>query len=1044
MSIITSKRLVPQGLQASKQTPKAVSSNDANGFVQNRPSVAPLKQHHLEELAKSAIAKEIAALNFRSLSGHDPLEYLLYGLSDRETRNDGRRRDKWLRKYGHTYAGGYWIRSLDPRTGQEKQFGQFKPDTPRKTKDGKTVKYETPPKVKTEGLFLEPSRAIWDKIGERYETPIPHELNNTQFWQWVIENNLPLFISEGGKKGGALLTAGYPGVALTGIWNACPKTEKAGRVYEIPQLIPDLQLFATPGREIYFVYDSDTNPKTINNVSKAIKRAGELFQQAGCKPKVIHWKSEQGKGVDDLIFNHGVEAFEKALEMALDLNTYRIRTEQKLTFTIDLKLKQRYLGNLDIPKDAEIICLKSPKGTGKTESLVQFIDPLMNQGKRIIVLTHRIQLGQALCNRFGLNYVTELKESYEGSVFGYGLCVDSLHDKSLARFKPEDWEGATVIIDEAEQVLWHLLNAPTEVKKYRPTIIKNLIRLVVNSIAYGGQVVLSDADLSDVCVSFITDICKENLDSNVPGEKYEPKVWIVENEWDSDGYKCYNYLDSQPVRLIADIDEKLRENEKVLLLCSGQKFKSKYGTKNLEKQFKKRYPHLNILRIDSESISDPSHPAYGCIGNLNQIMNKYDLVITSPSIETGVSIDIKGHFNSVFAILQGHQTVDSACQFLARLRENVPRYIWASEKGIGKIGNGSISVGSLMAANNRLYRAMMRAIGEQELEKNIPSFVLRTWAKFAARINQGMGLYRENIIKKLAKEGNEIIDSDPDNPRDPNPTKRTLDLDEYKEGIDRNRDDNYQEYCEQVSQAEPLTHEAYEELAKQKSQTESERIQYRKGTLERLYEGIEITPDVVKFDDKGMHAQLRLHYYLTVGKVFLEKRDRKLIENMKEKGTGDIWSPDFNRKAMIGKVRTLENIGIHVLLKNKEWHKDDPELVALYEKWITPSNQWAIKAILGITIHERMTPIQAMKAILNKIGMQVEYLGRFGSRGDRKMTYGPAISKLVSTPANNDLDNTPGRHGGSIDLSYEIERWEIFKCWKAKEEAIYSEFEDAA
>ena len=1010
----------------------------------NNLKLAQLKTEHQKELEASAIAPDIAALNFRSLSGDTPMEYLLYGLSDKERRNDGRLRDHWLKKYAHTHAGGWWCKSLDPMTGEEKLFGQFKPETPRKTEDGKTVKYETPPRVKTEGLFLEPSRAIWEKIGERYGVAIPHELNTSQFWRWVIEKNIPIVIAEGGKKAASLLSAGYAAIAVTGIWNACPKSDIKGQVYQIPKLIPDLELFATPGREIYFAYDSDTKRKTRRDVSNATKRAGELFEKAGSKVKVIHWESEQGKGVDDLIFNHGIEAFEKALATATDLNTYQIRTDEGITYPVALQLNQRYLGDLDIPKDAEIIGIKSPKGTGKTETLVKFIEPLIDKGQRVIVLTHRIQLGQALCNRFGLNYVTELKESDEGSLFGYGVCVDSLHHESLARFKPEDWEGALVIMDEAEQVIWHQLNSRTEVKKRRPTILKNFIQLIINSVAYGGQIVLSDADLSDVSISYIEEIIKANLDSNVPNEKYEPKIWIVENDWKEGGYTCYNYLDNNPKRLIADIHEKLAENEKILLLCSAQKHKARYGTRNLEKLFQKKHPHLRILRIDAESISDPSHPAYGCVGNLNEEMRHYDLVLASPSIETGVSIDIKGHFDSVFGIFQGIQTTESVCQFLARLRENVPRYVWIAKKGISKIGNGSVSVRSLLAANNQVYRATLKAIGYQEIENNLPSCLQRTWAKFAARINQGMGLYRESISAKLAKEGNEVIDCDPDNPNAPTKIKRTVDLEEFGDTIDQNRDENYQEYCERVSQAESPPDEEYEDLANQKAQTESERIQYRKGNLERRYGGVEITPEMVKNDDKGMYGQLRLHYYLTVGKAFLEKRDRKVTEKMIERGSGDVWRPDFNRDVKTGQVKTLENIGIHVLMKNKEWSQDDPELRTLYEQWITPANQWAIKALLGIKIHERMTPIQAAQLILGKIGKHLPYLGRFGSRGDRQRIYGTAVSKFVSDPANNDLDNRPGGHDRGEDTNFDDGRNEIFKRWKAKDEAEYSDFEEVA
>ncbi|WP_342745940.1 hypothetical protein [Brunnivagina elsteri] len=108
----------------------------------------------------------------------------------------------------------------------------------------------------------------------------------------------------------------------------------------------------------------------------------------------------------------------------------------------------------------------------------------------------------------------------------------------------------------------------------------------------------------------------------------------------------------------------------------------------MEERFRKKFPDLRILRIDSESVSDPSHPAFGCIVHLNEILTKYDLVIASPSLETGVSIDIKGHFNAVWGIFQGVQSANSVRQMLARLRETVDRHIWVRGSGMGWVEDG--------------------------------------------------------------------------------------------------------------------------------------------------------------------------------------------------------------------------------------------------------------------------------------------------------------------------------------------------------------------
>ena len=93
--------------------------------------------------------------------------------------------------------------------------------------------------------------------------------------------------------------------------------------------------------------------------------------------------------------------------------------------------------------------------------LEQIVQKATREGKWVLLLTHRIQLGEALCQRVGLPYLTEIKTVEYGTVLGYGLCIDSLHPNSGARFNADNWQDGVIIIDEAEQVIWHLLNSAT-------------------------------------------------------------------------------------------------------------------------------------------------------------------------------------------------------------------------------------------------------------------------------------------------------------------------------------------------------------------------------------------------------------------------------------------------------------------------------------------------------------------------------------------------------------------------------------------------------
>jgi hypothetical protein len=77
--------------------------------------------------------------------------------------------------------------------------------------------------------------------------------------------------------------------------------------------------------------------------------------------------------------------------------------------------------------------------------------------------------------------------------------------------------------------------------------------------------------------------------------------------------------------------------------------------------------------------------------NINQIVANYDVVITSPSTETGISIDIRNHFTAVFGIFNGLQSSDSVRQALARVRDNIPRVVWIAKTAMrgSRVGNGS-------------------------------------------------------------------------------------------------------------------------------------------------------------------------------------------------------------------------------------------------------------------------------------------------------------------------------------------------------------------
>jgi len=169
----------------------------------------------LQEWSASCVDDALTQLNVVSLEGSRAYEYLLYA-EDIPRRNDGRVTNQILRRYEHLEAGGWWCSGIDILTGDEDLWGCFKPAQPRcSLKKGKIIKYEHPCKTPT-GLFaLRVPLHLWEKIAAQNKLKVkPEDVKNDQadlgFWEWFLDHpQIPLCVTEGAKKAGALLTAGY-------------------------------------------------------------------------------------------------------------------------------------------------------------------------------------------------------------------------------------------------------------------------------------------------------------------------------------------------------------------------------------------------------------------------------------------------------------------------------------------------------------------------------------------------------------------------------------------------------------------------------------------------------------------------------------------------------------------------------------------------------------------------------------------------------------------------------------------------------------------
>lgn len=952
--------------------------------------------HHHQEFTASGIDPEIIALNFRSLKDDIPYDYLCYGLPNTERRNDGRLRDKWLKRYAHTEWGGWWCSGVDLLQGQVSDWGCFKPDRPfvpqLGDKTGKVIKYEHPPKVQT-GIFA--LRIPW-KIGlkiacrlglsQEYSQRVDTDNLDDEdkgFWQWAIALNLPLVITEGAKKAGSLLSAGYAAIALPGIWNGVrtPKDQYGSKMGKA-HLIPELSLFATPGRRIYFAFDcGDVKLSTRQQVEKARLTTAWQFKLKDCQCFNILWDSTQGKGCDDFMSLGGEEAFHEAYENAPPL-AYEDDYNQ-LTHSPHLQLNCRYLQDFEIPTNQRLIMVKSPKGTGKSVWVGRdIIEPILKNfdgdSPRILPLTHRVQLGlQAACI-FGIPYISEISNWGQDDLFGYGLCFNSLHPYGQGRFIPSQWHGCIVIIDEVEQALWELLSSPKI--KYRVEILNNLRQVLRNA----SLVVACDADLSDVSV---------NLLSQLVGEP----AYIIQNDY-TEPDNTYDFTqigDKDASELVAHLEQHLQQGGKAYVAVSAQKLQSRWGSQSLECYFRDAFPNLRILRVDAETVADKQHPAFGCVEHLNEVLPHYDLAIVTSVIETGVSFTVKNHFTAVYGIFTGVQAPNSVRQALIRVRDTtIPRFFFAAERSQRLVGNGATSVKRFSkglyargraikscAAQNSLIAQLNEAAVTHKLDWQLQRDFLSAYSQIACRVNQGMRNYRAAILDGLALEGHRQIALECNEP----PQEASI----LKEQLKLQQLQQLQTYYAEIAAQDSLDDVAYAKLERQVAKTRTERLQFIKGQLERRYLGLPITPELIEKDDKGWYNKIETHYLLTDGFEFLEDVETRKYWRITQQPSS--WLPD-NAYAFLAphKVRMLKALGIDQLFNSQEVFCDSSPIIQRIAD-AARCNHQALADHFNIRINpdpQKHSNIKVVNSLLRLMGYRLPFLGKRGPRGLQVRYYG--------------------------------------------------------
>jgi hypothetical protein len=941
-----------------------------------------IKFGHWQDWISSQVDPDLIRANVTSLDGDTPYSYLLYAPSLDRTRS-GRLSAGLLYRYAHLEDGGWWCSGLDPLNNWNPMtWGCFKPDRPYlDPKKQKPIKYEHPKSITRGTFYLNLTQRLAQNIHDRHQIPYnppksqilpttwedeyitpdrPESNLDLTFWPTVTANpTIPIILTEGAKKAACLLSHGYPAIGLPGIHGGYSTLTTAIGQETLRQLVRELDCIATPGRTIYLAFDQDTKASTRLNVNTAIRNLAALLTERGVNVRVLTWAGHE-KGIDDLVASSGPQALHSAFNQADTIETWTWKTNQnnQLTIAPTLRLNTPELDHAMIPAipDRGLLVLASGKGTGKTNLLAQ----ILKDEPKVISLGHRIALQRNTCDRWSLNFKNDL-DKIQGRFFspddGYtlriGLCIDS-----ILSISPDDVSGGILVIDEFMQVLRHLFLGDTCAKKgNRGALIEHLTHLI----AAARLVILADADACDAGINYI--------------HQWRPSgdqlPVLILNEYISQSFDT-TFLET---RKIDDAYQRLTED-------IGAGFKtfvaidSRIASTKLAAKLKALFPEKIGLLINSETSGEPEQRAF--ITNPNLHVHRYDWIIATPSLGTGVSIEVD-HFNLVYGIFKGVLTDGDAAQALNRVRSKVPRIIWAAAHGqnqtfISQSQNPRTIQRSLRRRSFVAAQILRSQLGyklsphdrEDDLTHSEPS--VDFYCDLLAMENASHNAFSTALKARLQAEGSAITEVIPQN--------HTEDFAQAMRDLTRTIK---QAEAKTITQARNLTPTELQQLTYRENLSQEDQQAIEKHRIQAFFCKTELTPDEIIFHGKYGNPIQQLEALL-YGCDISNARDKNDREQQQQWGA--LLTP-WDLKYHEVKRFAREKLGLSEFLSAKaQWTSESLDKFAELAR----ACRRDIKLYLNLTIKEDSNNNWILSQLLTQIGLKTK-LRHQGKRGQQESVY---------------------------------------------------------
>lgn len=949
---------------------------------------APLPHHLAEWVDGSAVAPALAAANVQSLQGWPVLEALAGDRLEALGGHAGQYATGAVSRLlaplePIAAAGGWWCSGLDPLADWGPMaWGCLKPDQARwDAAKGKPRKYEHPIGAPSRLFWLRVPAVVAQRVADRFGLALPPEVaadgdgSAGAFWRWwSADRRLPLVVCEGAKKTAALLSAGVPAVAAAGIWNASARGE----------LAPDLAAVPLKGRACWVLFDGSDRPDPAE--PRAARRLGRLLAKQGAAEVLVGTVPGPHKGADDALAA-GV-SWEQLAAALRPLGPEPVMPRlpapelvapagQHLAAAVDRQALA----------DARLLAIAAPMGSGKTRLAAELVAPHLAAGVPVIAPTHRTALGESQAEAVGLPWAA--MPGTDARLQGLGLCWDSLRPSSALAIRPEEWSGPdglgpVVLVDEVSQGVEHLLfGTGTAVAQHRPETMATAAALLRSARAVIGM----DAQLSAPVLQLLETLTGER--ATLLASKAQPMagrpVMVPQ------GLTARTAAEQGRARVL----EIAKARRRAFVFTTAQQSHAKGSAQNLAALVRRHWPDARVLVVDSEHLE-----AAEALGrDPNGVAAAHDVVICSPSVTSGLSIDAPGLFDEVVVIgAGGRLPAEHLCQAAGRVRDpGCPVRIYCPSIAPQlRIGSGDTSPAALLQhlarCEARLLADLVGSAGWEAAATNESPW-LRCWLELAAIRNRQAQSYAPTVAGLLAAEGWAV--AQPTGlASSPVTREAAADLEVIATAATAAAD------AAVIAAPLPTDAEAAD-LAKRRRLSPEERAQLQRHRIATRW-GLGTdppTPELLEADRQGLGRPLRFRW-------LLEQSDRRELAAAHDRRRaaqlaphGQAFAPDLVRELLGHKLAAAEALGLAGWLEQAgEWvSATDPRLLQLQAT--ATAHAGTMRAALGVSPGKR--PSGTLRALAGLIGCRLEARRHRCGDGGRVWSY-----RLVPEPVPAGVDPT--------------------------------------